>query len=78
MEDIAGAAAQLVFEYEGWGCEHVSDMFRTYEECGETAPCDFDSFGEACALMQKYKDEGLDYFTAQKKLVEEDTLAILG
>ena len=32
-------ACQIVYEYEDWSDEHVSDMMQTYIDCGDPAPC---------------------------------------
>ena len=77
INEIAGVATQLVYEYPDWTIHHVSDMYNIYEECGETTPCDFDTFGTACTVAQRYKDEGLDYFQTEQK-IKDNPKEILG
>lgn len=60
-------AAQIVFEYEDWGDEHVEDMFQTYADCGDKPPCpSSDHLKECCLLVQDEKDRGLDFESAVK------------
>ena len=72
FKTTAGVATQLVFEYPGWGAEHVSDMYSTYEECGDEPPCEFYTFEDACAYAQKYKDQGLNYSEVQEKILKNE------
>jgi hypothetical protein len=67
-DEVAGTAAQVVFDYPGWGSEHVSDMYDACKEgstsMGEKLPYSYYDLEDACHLAQKAKNQGLDYFGA--------------
>ena len=46
-------ACQIVFEYPGWGDEHVSDMYQTYTDCGDRPPCTADELMDLCCEAEK-------------------------
>lgn len=54
-------AAQVVFEYPEWGDEHIQEMLATYRACGDKPPCTADQLEDACKLLQKQKDAGLNF-----------------
>jgi len=57
-------ALQIVFEYPDWGEEHVSDMLSLFE----TEPCTFEELRLLCSLVQRLKDQGMDYTEIIKEL----------
>jgi len=65
---VAEAAVQLVFEYEGWGSEHVEEFFN----CGDM-PCAADEFEDACHAAERFKSQGLGYDAVVAKLSEGPT-----
>ena len=58
---MVGTAAQIVYEYPGWGCEHVSDM---YDCIPMPAGYSADDLYDMCYEIQKHKDDGLGYTEA--------------
>lgn len=68
LDTAVGTAVQLAYEYEDVGCEHMSDMFNTFQECGEPEPCDFGTFEDMVAQALKCRKDGLDFEAAEKKL----------
>lgn len=49
-------AAQIVFEYEGWGSEHVEEMCS----CGDFE-CDYDEVYAAAMAIDRLKADGKGY-----------------
>lgn len=66
--EAIGLALQIVFEYENWGDEHVSDMLSTYTETGERPPCTGDELYDLCQMAEKEKKKGLDIESVEKVL----------
>lgn len=64
---IAGTAAQIVYEYEDWGPEHVQDMYDTFDEPG-FAP---NILLAACEKVAKLKSKGAEYADAEAIVAEE-------
>jgi len=61
-KQLAESAAQIVFSYEPWGWEHISDFMACFEP-GE-AHFDGDQLYDACALVKERMDWGDSYSTA--------------
>ena len=59
VKDTVELAAQIVFEYPGWGDEHVGAMLDTYED--ESAPCTYDELMNACGWISEAKKLGHNY-----------------
>ena len=57
-DDLMGTAAQIVYEYPGWGCEHVSDMYDCSMHSNQYS---YDDLEDACYVIQKFKNEGVTY-----------------
>ena len=69
-KDAVGLALQIVYEYEDWTEEHVSDMFNTYAECGDTPPCTGDDLEDLCYEADALKKKGLTYNEAEKTMLK--------
>ena len=64
-KDLVGTAAQIVYEYKDWGCEHVSDMY----DCIESPNYSFDDLEDMCYKVDKLKLGGMGYARAVKTLL---------
>lgn len=71
LETACGVAAQIVFEYPGWGDEHVSDMYNTYRDCGEKPPCSGDELMDLTVAAERLKKSGLTYSETEKELMKQ-------
>ncbi len=60
-EQAVGLSLQIVYEYENWGDEHVSDMIQTYKDCGDPAPCTGDMLLHLCEIAESHKSTGKSY-----------------
>jgi len=64
-----GLALQIVYEYENWGWEHISDMLATYEDT--KPPCDGDELHDLCVIADRHKKAGLSYDDALKEMTQK-------
>lgn len=71
LKDRYELAAQIVFEYENFGQEHISEMYQTYEESGDKPPCTFHELEDACYVIKRLKNEGLNFQDAVTRAVKE-------
>lgn len=71
VEDAVGAACQLAYEYDNVGIEHVSDMYRTYRDCGKRPPCSGGEFEDLVFAALKLRREGKEYEEAEKALLKK-------
>jgi len=55
-----------VYDYPSWNEVMVSDMIKTYDDCGEKRPCDEDTLFTACNIADKLKKEGKTWKEAEK------------
>ena len=63
-------ACQLAFDYEDCGQEHISDMYNTYRECGDTPPCSYDDLEDLTYEALALKKENKTWDEAEKILLE--------
>lgn len=56
VEDTVNLALQIVYDYDDWGDEHVSEMIATYED-GDPPPCDGDTLMTVCTKAAKLRKE---------------------
>lgn len=63
-----GLAVQIVFEYDDWGWEHISDMLSTYED-GD-APCSADELYDLCQKANMLKTAGRTYQEVTTELLK--------
>ena len=63
-KDAVSLACQIVYEYDNWGAEHVSDMMATYDACGDRPPCTGDELMDLCMAVAVHKKNGLSYAAA--------------
>ena len=64
IEELAGLACQIAFDYEGFGWEHISDMMATYED--NSPDFDADDLMNASNIAKKAKDLGMSYEEAEE------------
>jgi hypothetical protein len=66
---LVETAVQLAYEYENWGCEHVSDMF---DVCRQDGPPGFteDDLYEAAMKAKKLKASGKEYTEAITEMMK--------
>lgn len=69
-KDAVLVALQIAYEYDGWGCGHVSDMLDTYEAAGDKPPCSYDELMELSLVAAKHKREGLTFQEAEKRMLK--------
>ena len=70
-EEVAGTAAQIVFEYPNWSDEHISDMFDAVVASeGRPKGWDEDTLQDATYEAHQLKEEGLSYDEVVNKLTE--------
>ncbi len=65
-----GLACQIVFEYEGWGDEHIMDMLATFEPAS-SAPCTGFELQDLCGIAQRHKTAGLDCSATNKEMMRK-------
>ena len=72
IEELAGTAVQLAYEYPGFGAEHVDDMFRIMENTEEITVGDLADAAEYAATLEQ---KGVEYEEAIKETIKflEDT-----
>jgi hypothetical protein len=63
-------ACQIVYEYENWTVEHISDMLNTYEP-PSVAPCDGNELMDLCYKIMKYKKEGKSFEETKKIMLNK-------
>jgi len=71
LDDIVGTAVQLAYEYEGWGCEHVYDMYEAVKTMRKKVGYTVEDLHDVAHLAQKKKDSGMKYSEAVTEITEE-------
>ena len=72
IDEVVEVAAQIVFEYEDWGCDHVWEMFKTYSAFGDDPPCETsDDLHAVCNLVDTQKRMGADWSVATHNVKEQ-------
>jgi len=70
-EKAVGVAVQIAYEYKNWGDEHVSDMYRTFADCGEPAPCSSDTLYDLTWQAAELEKKGVNYQEAVETLLKK-------
>lgn len=73
LDDAIGLAAQIVYEYPDWNCEHCHDMIQSYDDTGEHPPCDVDDLYSLCHRIAELQRKGHDFHEATERLTKELT-----
>ena len=66
-KDAIGLALQIVYEYDNWGSEHISDMMATYEDT--KPPCNGNELYDLCNIADTHKKAGLSFKDAEKQMI---------
>jgi len=72
--EAVGLACQIVYEYNNWGWEHISDMLATYER-PEKPPCDGDELMNFCNIAAVHKKNGLSWDDTVKEMMMKKKVA---
>jgi hypothetical protein len=59
LDDLAGTAVQLSYEYEDWTCDHLNEMYKIAKQ--DNCKYSIDDLHEATLEADKARKKGMKY-----------------
>jgi hypothetical protein len=66
MRELVGTALQIVFEYNNFGQEHISDMFDTFHR----PKFSYDDLEDMTYAAKRWMEKGLEWEEVEDKLMK--------